>query len=384
LPIQRDDTLSQSSVSTVSSVADSPELPGGKSFPKDSSSARPAVALPPPVNAFSNDSHDWLVHPFRSQASANPFFPSIAAVTPPRERKPSDDHLYLVHYLVDQIPTDRTKGAFRSSGIDWRASDLDQRNIARLSSDDQRREKTRTAEVGSCELIEMTDYTYVQLAKTKSSTTHHEYAYPSIGGDAATQRNVTSSTKGVDPLPVRTTTKRANIELPPIPFSPQTPPLLPAKPRSKRRDWLSRRSSPSSRRLVGGSGGSLKQRCRYCHETYSHDENMRGSCVDAPDECGACIERVSCLCCARAFFYHCMADVDSESNDADSISGRNPCSVGGGGAGRAERRTWRRWTALAVLSLLVPCLCCYLPLHSCHRCAMRGGACCYNGRHKSS
>ena len=45
---------------------------------------------------------------------------------------------------------------------------------------------------------------------------------------------------------------------------------------------------------------------------FVHDENMRGNCEDAPDKVAECIEKVSCICCARGMLYHCMADADGD------------------------------------------------------------------------
>lgn len=71
------------------------------------------------------------------------------------------------------------------------------------------------------------------------------------------------------------------------------------------------------------------------------------------------IDYASCLCCAKALFYHCARDNDM---DCDDSSGTpcvdNPCSCG------PYKRT-QRWGWLGALSLVLPCLWCYWPMRGC-------------------
>ncbi|XP_005184669.2 protein sprouty [Musca domestica] len=71
------------------------------------------------------------------------------------------------------------------------------------------------------------------------------------------------------------------------------------------------------------------------------------------------IDYASCLCCAKALFYHCARDNDL---DCDDGSGTpcvdNPCSCG------PYKRT-QRWGWLGALSLVLPCLWCYWPMRAC-------------------
>lgn len=152
-------------------------------------------------------------------------------------------------------------------------------------------------------------------------------------------------------------------------------------------------STPSSRRGLSWPGrehprpppeGSTeptpapaaRPRCLYCDEPFEPASNRRGACPDAPDAAADCIDRVSCLCCARAVVYHCLEPADDVSPAVDD---RDPCACDGGLGGV---RRCRRWTALSVLSVVVPCLCLYRPLVGCHRCAVRFGCC--GGRHSAS
>ncbi|KAL4630367.1 sprouty-related, EVH1 domain-containing protein 1-like [Arapaima gigas] len=112
-----------------------------------------------------------------------------------------------------------------------------------------------------------------------------------------------------------------------------------------------------------------RSRCTYCREMFNHEDNRRGQCPDAPDPVRQCIHRVSCMLCAESMLYHCMSDSEGDFSD--------PCSCD-----PAEERFCLRWLALAALSFVAPCLCCYLPLRACYQC---GEAChCCGGRHKAA
>ena len=81
-----------------------------------------------------------------------------------------------------------------------------------------------------------------------------------------------------------------------------------------------------------------------------------------------CVDFTSCMCCVKAAAYHCAAS-DSGSRAAD-----RPCSCAPAGAGCCLR-----WTALLLLTALVPCLACYWPLRAAARlaqvCYGRGEGC---------
>ena len=67
------------------------------------------------------------------------------------------------------------------------------------------------------------------------------------------------------------------------------------------------------------------------------------------------LECCTCICCVKALFYHCTKDRDLEGNWADQ-----PCSCKGPGVECAAR-----WGILGILSLFMPCLCCYPVLNGC-------------------
>lgn len=84
------------------------------------------------------------------------------------------------------------------------------------------------------------------------------------------------------------------------------------------------------------------------------------------------VEYGTCLCCVKGLFYHCSAQ-DDEDNCADQ-----PCSC-------APAHACARWSAMGLLALCLPCLCCYPPARLClalcrcaHDRATRPGCRCSN------
>ncbi|XP_061626111.1 sprouty-related, EVH1 domain-containing protein 2 [Phyllopteryx taeniolatus] len=121
--------------------------------------------------------------------------------------------------------------------------------------------------------------------------------------------------------------------------------------------------------LKRGRKDGERLRCVYCQDLFQRKDNRRGRCQEAPDPIQTCIRRVSFLWCADSLLYHCMSDPEGDYSD--------PCSCEAG-----DERFCLRWSALLALSLLVPCMCCYLPLTALHRC---GVACrCCGGRHQAA
>jgi hypothetical protein len=114
---------------------------------------------------------------------------------------------------------------------------------------------------------------------------------------------------------------------------------------------------------------SMTLTCAHCRESFSHASNRRGACPYAPNDWArSTVETVTCLSCAKCLLYHCMSDAEGD-------YGGHPCECSN------TDGTWgRRWLGLTLLSILVPCLCCYLPLMACYK----GGAACSlcGGRHQ--
>jgi protein sprouty homolog 2 len=72
------------------------------------------------------------------------------------------------------------------------------------------------------------------------------------------------------------------------------------------------------------------------------------------------IDYASCLCCVKALFYHCSKDHDHElDSESETIRcAEDPCSC-------VPYKRSSRWGCLSVLSVLLPCLCCYWPMRGC-------------------
>ena len=181
-------------------------------------------------------------------------------------------------------------------------------------------------------------YSYVEFVDRPPP--HHEYHYPVIEPKREKRDSIASLKK----------------ELVAETPAPQLPPLLPEK---KNRFLKNKRSK--------------KVRCRYCNDTFTDDTNPRGSCKYAPDYVRSTIDALTCICCAQCMLYHCMSDAEGD-------FAHHPCECGG--AGVPDQSCGKRWLGLTLLSLLVPCLWCYLPLKSCHKCAIACGLC--GGKHQAS
>lgn len=152
----------------------------------------------------------------------------------------------------------------------------------------------------------------------------------------------------------------------------------------------------------------LRQRCRHCDEMFHPKNNPRGSCEYAPDIVRSAIDHLTCIGCAQCMLYHCLNDKEGEylrhpctcsggcccccCREADNITLDNEMMgmgipAGGGGSNSNSMESTggsgcgKRWLALTLLSLLVPCLCCYLPLKACHSAFVSCGVC--GGRHES-
>ncbi|XP_007886241.1 sprouty-related, EVH1 domain-containing protein 1 isoform X2 [Callorhinchus milii] len=127
----------------------------------------------------------------------------------------------------------------------------------------------------------------------------------------------------------------------------------------------SQKSKKSKRRKEDGE----RSRCSYCRDMFNHEENRRGQCQDAPDPIKRCIYQVSCMLCAESMLYHCMSDSEGDFSD--------PCSCD-----TSDDKFCLRWLALIALSVIAPCMCCYLPLRACHHCGEMCGCC--GGKHKAA
>lgn len=195
---------------------------------------------------------------------------------------------------------------------------------------------------------------YVQFMKGNVNTyiDKNEYLYPNFDSTSSSGQ----STGVVGSYQDYRNPERVTSQQPPIPL-----PLKPSQP------WYSAKSKDSGKSydLVRTDSANFKSRCTYCGEYYLRKNNRRGACADGPDSFRDCLKK--CSCCAQAMLYHCADDEDG--NDTDLWT-----------CGACDRRSCRQWTFLTFVCLLLPCMWCFLPLRTCHRCGVAFGCC--GARHR--
>ncbi|KAK6108453.1 Sprouty protein (Spry) family protein [Brugia pahangi] len=119
-------------------------------------------------------------------------------------------------------------------------------------------------------------------------------------------------------------------------------------------------------------------RCFYCGEWFDRNDNTSGSCKEAPDPIERTIRFLTCYPIAEGAVYHCCrSDDDMPANISRFGQGYNVFSFGSHHISLLKRM--KRWLFLALMSLAVPCLCCYFPAHMINKC-FGGGK---RGRHQS-
>ncbi|XP_028323365.1 protein sprouty homolog 3 [Gouania willdenowi] len=125
-----------------------------------------------------------------------------------------------------------------------------------------------------------------------------------------------------------------------------------------------------------GQHSFICERCARCKCRECCTPRRLPSCWACGQRCLCSAECVveygTCLCCIKGLFYHCSAQ-DDEDNCAD-----RPCSC-------TPAHACARWGTMGLLSLCLPCLCCYPPARLClalcqraHDKATRPGCRCSN------
>ncbi|XP_074075136.1 sprouty-related, EVH1 domain-containing protein 3 [Macrotis lagotis] len=159
---------------------------------------------------------------------------------------------------------------------------------------------------------------------------------------------------------------------PTVSRTPASPPLPPPPPAPAQ---LLAKGSPAclvTTGFVEEASGADAARCVHCRALFRRGSDGRGGhCPEAPDPGGRLVRRLSCLWCAESLLYHCLSDAEGDFSD--------PCACEPG-----HPRPAARWAALAALSLAVPCLCCYPPLHACHWATVRCGCPGCGGHHEAA
>uniref|UniRef100_A0A3Q3AAQ7 Sprouty homolog 4 (Drosophila) n=1 Tax=Kryptolebias marmoratus TaxID=37003 RepID=A0A3Q3AAQ7_KRYMA len=97
----------------------------------------------------------------------------------------------------------------------------------------------------------------------------------------------------------------------------------------------------------------LCEHCGKCRCTECTLPRTLPSCWVCNQECLCSaqnlVDTATCMCLVKGIFYHCAEDEDDEGSCADK-----PCSC-------SQANCCARWSFMAALSMVLPCLICYLP-----------------------
>uniref|UniRef100_A0A3P9MMA8 Sprouty homolog 4 (Drosophila) n=1 Tax=Oryzias latipes TaxID=8090 RepID=A0A3P9MMA8_ORYLA len=97
----------------------------------------------------------------------------------------------------------------------------------------------------------------------------------------------------------------------------------------------------------------LCEHCGKCRCTECTLPRTLPSCWVCNQEClcsaQSLVDTATCMCLVKGIFYHCTEDEDDEGSCADK-----PCSC-------SQANCCARWSFMAALSIVLPCLLCYLP-----------------------
>ncbi|KAG7247329.1 hypothetical protein CRUP_030826, partial [Coryphaenoides rupestris] len=164
--------------------------------------------------------------------------------------------------------------------------------------------------------------------------------------------------------------------------------LAGAPVRSQPKGELKPRASPGKDRTEAeleaelGMHMFICERCGRCKCGECCAPRRLPSCWACGERClcsAECLaEHATCLCCVKGMLYHCSAQGGDD--DDEACAADRPCSCGA-----AHRGCAGRWAAMGLLSLCLPCLCCYPPARLClalcrgvHDRAARPGCRCRN------
>ncbi len=168
-------------------------------------------------------------------------------------------------------------------------------------------------------------------------------------------------------LQERTTTLSA-LSPPPIFRQPTTTAKVP-KPHDTAKDSVVNKDDSNELARHSTSESIICHRCGRCkcHQCTQYRELPTRWVCNNKIRCSATdlVEGCTCLCGVRALFYHCLSDPDGDCGEGATD---NPCGC------CEQAHCCKRWTAMGLMSLVLPCLCFYWPL----RCAVAGCTACYN------
>ncbi|XP_026158011.1 protein sprouty homolog 2 [Mastacembelus armatus] len=111
---------------------------------------------------------------------------------------------------------------------------------------------------------------------------------------------------------------------------------------------------------TGGSDNPIKhsnkcENCGRCRCSECGRPRVLPSCWLCGRRCicslESAVEYMTCVCCVKGLFYHCSSDDEDMCTDKPFSCTQSHCCL--------------RWTTVSLLSLLFPCLLCYLPGKGC-------------------
>ena len=131
---------------------------------------------------------------------------------------------------------------------------------------------------------------------------------------------------------------------------------------------LSSTSSTPNSGLLPSDAPLISLQCTHCSARFRSWNNSPGSCSKAPDRVKIFMQKVTCYPCAESMSYHCLSDAEGDYP--------KPCSCD-----TSEGNCFARWLGLILMSLCLPCLCCYPVCMSCYWCGLKSKLC--GGKHET-
>jgi len=203
---------------------------------------------------------------------------------------------------------------------------------------------------------------------------------PSLVEKSFQQCNPTSERHQVNPVRTNTSNRNSNRLQSSVLIITSEPPRLSSSrfPSLRRQDKSPSKDSPlvtqqpqtaNNITLTLDQTGALNNtiicpqcgRCRCSHCTGDRQLPERWLC-EGNCRCSAdsVVDTLSCMCCVKSCFKTCIDNPDGQRVDPCSCTDTPKCLV--------------RWSAMAALSLCLPCLCCYWPMQL----GVKAATACYN------
>ena len=249
------------------------------------------------------------------------------------------------------------------------------------------------------------DYSYVKFPSRRGgSPLGHEYSYPKLGSLTTTESKKQDDSSFLKRRDSISSLKRSTS--PPTQSSSQSffhssiPRLSGLQKTSG--SGSSSQSFAGSRGLVAAANHEVNIAndpnisvgsviCVYCRKSFIPDgQSDVRRCRNHPhDKVRDFIETATFVRCAKCLLLHCTSDQTTTNQNSPSRSRTSeddefdeedphlhPCSCS-----NKDGKLFRRWLALGLLSVLLPCLCCYWPMLACYEVGVACGIC--GGTHET-